>query len=144
MGIVDNFEPYYISNGDLLSPNLKQLVNENTFISLYHSHSYMLSIKTNNASEIDKRYNEIISLFDSDGAVAIFNNSLEASALENQKVTTETIISIFIIILSLVSAINVFNIIYSILILWKKYFDILKSIGVSNKQTNKILYKENV
>lgn len=142
VGIVDNFEPYYISNGDLLSPNLKQLVNENTFISLYHSHSYMLSIKTNNASEIDKRYNEIISLFDSDGAVAIFNNSLEASALENQKVTTETIISIFIIILSLVSAINVFNIIYSSLILRKKDFAILKSIGVSNKQTNKILALE--
>ena len=143
-GIVEDFNPYHNSNGSLQSPNLNQMLNENTMNNLGIGGYYILAVKTNDAYEINKRRSEINALFDYDGAFRMNNNSLFAISLKSQRAMTETIINLFIIILYLISGLNVFNIVSSSIILRKREFAVLKSIGMSNKQINKMITLEGV
>lgn len=59
-----------------------------------------------------------------------------------QKEITELIINSFILLLVLISSVNIFNTIYSSIVLRKKEFAIFKSIGTSNKQINKMIFFE--
>ena len=61
-----------------------------------------------------------------------------------QKTITMMVINCFIGLLALVSAVNIFNTIYSNILLRKKDFSVLKSIGMSNKQINKMMILEGI
>ncbi len=54
----------------------------------------------------------------------------------------KVVIYTFIILIALFSCLNIFNTIFSSIILRKKEFAMLKSIGMSNKQINKMLFLE--
>ena len=95
---------------------------------------FQVFIKTNNPYQIDE---EIANL---EGASGI-NYSANDEIGTEYKIES-IVVYTFVILIVLFSCINIFNTVYSSIILRKREFSILKSIGMSNKQINKMLFFE--
>jgi putative ABC transport system permease protein len=63
-------------------------------------------------------------------------------AQKSTKKVVDICVNSFIAFLALISAINIFNTIYSSMLIRKKDFLVLKSLGASNKKLNKIMNLE--
>lgn len=146
--IVEDFKPYnVVAEGSIAYPVIVQMVNEKTFDELikiqgYFSLKYNLAVDTDKTVEIEKRRAEIEEIFDGD----IFwqSSRLIGESMQSQKAITDIIINSFIGLLALISGVNIFNTISSSILLRKKEFAELKSIGMSNKQINKMLILEGI
>ena len=144
--IVEDFKPYNVlGKTSITSPEMIQMVNEKTFDELnkmqgYSSWAYELAVNTDKAAEIEKRMGEIEEIFE--GNISWQNNKAIGESTKVQKDITNAIIISFIGLLALVTTVNMFNIISSSILLRKRDFAVLKSMGMSNKQLNKMLILE--
>ena len=144
--IVEDFKPYNVlGKASITSPEMIQMVNEKTFDELnkmqgYSSWAYELAVNTDKVAEIEKRMGEIEEIFEGD--IYRQNNKAIGESTKAQKDITTIIITSFIGLLVLISAVNIFNTISSSILLRKRDFAVLKSMGMSNKQLNKMLIIE--
>lgn len=120
----------------IVSPEtLKKITNaENTDI--VHSEEWMsIYIDSNDPYKIDKEIEGI-------EGVSGTNYEEISKEIQNIDLIEKIVIYTFIILIALFSCLNIFNTIFSSIILRKKEFAMLKSIGMSNKQINKMLFLE--
>ena len=154
--IIDNYIPYEIShtsNSDkefkiniLLSKELfeKELSKigdyrgEDAHVSIY--------ISTEKPFEIDEKIDEIrkISYLETSFEAQGFNLYKTKLSEESKKNILSITLYLFIGFITCFSIINIFNTIFSSLMLRKGDFAILKSLGMSNKQIKKMLFLEGI
>lgn len=67
---------------------------------------------------------------------------MQSIKIENK--ITQLVINTFMGLIAIISAINIFNVVSSSIILRKRDFAVLKSMGMNNKQTNKMLLIEGI
>ena len=141
-GIIDNFSPYIVNNSGNRSidyPVIIQMVNENH---LKEYNQIYIALDTDKVYDISERMGEI-SNYAQQGLTISYNQIMGESA-KAQKTITDVVINCFIGLLSLVSAVNIYNTISSSMLLRKKDFAVLKSMGMSEKQINKMMRLEGV
>ena len=109
--------------------NTDIVYSDNTVFPIY--------IDSDNPNKIDE---ELENLEEIDGT----NYDRMNSGLEKNNLIEKIVIYIFLILIILFSCLNIYNIIYSSIILRKKELAMLKSIGMSNKQINKMLFFEGI
>jgi len=116
---------------------LKKITNaENTDI--VHSEEWMsIYIDSNDPYKIDKEV---------EGIEGVTGTNYEdiSKEIQNIDLIEKIVIYTFIILIALFSCLNIVNTIFSSIILRKKEFAMLKSIGMSNKQINKMLFLETI
>ena len=120
----------------IVSPEtFKKIVNaENTDI--VYSEEYMdIYIESSNPYKIDEEIKGIEGINGTN-----YDDMLKSG--QNEILIEKVVIYTFIILIALFSCLNIFNTIFSSIILRKKEFAMLKSIGMSNKQINKMLFLE--
>lgn len=142
VGIIDDFSPYIIkhsNNSDLSSPGIIQVVNENN---LKKDNYIYLALDTDRFYEIDERLGEMSNIVG--GELTSSRIKIMAESTKIQKTITETVINCFVGLLILVSAVNIFNTISSCILLRKRDFAVLKSMGMSKKQINKMIFLEGI
>lgn len=169
VGIVDNFEPYINSkfSGDI---TINQLISPQSAIKLIKELNYISFAQINivtdqeKAEKIDKCMNDIKMMYGKNDSV-IGNNKLpidlskyknSINPEETTKISTEKISEMnernilkillysFVGVVIVIAIINTFNTIYASIILRKKEFATLKSIGMSNKQIRKMTSLEGI
>lgn len=147
-GILDDFEPY-ISNNDTISTDIYFIANENTIdkfkITNTNSGSismYNIYIDTDNVYELDNRKKELAELCNQ----TYFGYNLYEERISelSQKAVTKIVAYTLVGLVSLISVFNIFNTIAQSIMLRKREFAELKSIGMSNKQLNKMLFLEGI
>lgn len=109
--------------------NTDILYNENNISPIY--------IDSDNPNRIDE---ELKNVKEIDGT----NYDKMNSGLEKINSIEKIVIYTFLILILLFSCLNIYNIIHSSIILRKKELAMLKSIGMSNKQINKMLFLEGI
>ena len=147
-GVVDSFEPY--------TPNNYQIVDYNTtIIVLLSKDLYEKEIK-NNAETISNIYISTDKPYEIDRKIEEFNNSQEDEYLWGKNLYDERlqeeskfelfkfILYVFDILIISFCMFNIFNIISSSTIFRKRDFAILKSLGMNEKQINKMLGFEGI
>ena len=142
VGIIEDFSPYTVDtsrNFDIYSPTVIQMVNENN---MGKNNFINLAVSTDKLNEIYERMETISNIIGEE--VGCRGTKLFAESTKTQKVITEVVINCFICLLSLVSAVNIYNTISSSMLLRKKDFAVLKSMGMSEKQINKMMRLEGI
>lgn len=143
VGIVESFKPYINVENRVSALILYQLVNKNTFEELskltQYSPSNTIVIKTNDTNKIEQHYREIEDIGGSQS-----NHYSISATVKSQKAITEIVINSFIGMLFVIAILNMLNIMFSSLILRKREFAVLKSIGMSNRQINKMMCLEGI
>lgn len=121
----------------IVNPNLykKMTSAENTGLVPLENEKINIYISTDNPTQIDKEIEGI-------EGVSGTNRKGIFKEMQNSNVIEEIVIYTFIILIALFSCLNIFNTIFSNIILRKKEIAMLKSIGMSNKQINKMLFLE--
>lgn len=146
-GITSDFAPY-ITSENIEMPQISILVNnhvaEESKLENYNSNGIymgMLNLDTDNPYEIDKALNEI-----DPKEEKYFKNNLhdENVSYESQKNITKILAYSFVLFIALISAINIFNTISFSVLLRKREFAILRSVGMTNKQINKMVFLEGI
>lgn len=148
VGILDNFAPYTY---DIMAetPQIYQIVNKKTMNNMSNNFSRVfVNIDTDKPFEIDTLLKNYITanLNKNYGASGISgtNNFEKRVSEENQKTITKIIAYSFVGLIFLVTVINIFSTIYSSILLRKKDFAVLKSMGMSNKQIRKMMFLEGI
>ncbi len=142
VGIIEDFSPYTVDtsrNFDIYSPTVIQMVNENN---MGKNNFINLAVSTDKLNEIYERMETISNIIGEE--VGCIGTKLFAESTKIQKVITEVVINCLIGLLSLVSAVNIYNTISSSMLLRKKDFAVLKSMGMSEKQINKMMRLEGI
>lgn len=144
-GIVDDFGNY-IETGNIIEPNINQIVNEETAkkmqISELQKFIY-INIDTNKTKELENAINRINETKTNYEPPIIGNNLYETRlSEESQKNITKTLLYSFVILFSAISILNIFNTIQSSIYLRKKEISMLRAIGMSNTQLKKMLVLE--
>lgn len=106
-----------------------------------------LYLKTDEPYEIDNVINEISDIFkekNKENSITGTNLYQESVAINSENLIKEIVIYTFIIFITMFSIVNIFNVIFSSIILRKKEFAVLKSMGMSEKQISKMLRLEEV
>ncbi len=140
VGILEDFAPYtvYESRNSVLnvsSPIIIQMVNQNN---IERENDVYISLIANDTYEIEKNTDKLSNIIE--GIVRFQNVGNIIKSLETQKFITDIVIISFISLLAIVSAINIYNTIYSSILLRKRDFAVLKSIGMSEKQNTKMMF----
>ena len=141
-GIVDNFEPY-LEMTNIENPSIIQIVNDDTAETLNQTAFgfSLISIDTNSAYDIDKFLKEIDENQQSFFGINIYETRVSE---ESQRAITEIVAYSFVGLVALVSIINIFNTISFSVFLRKRELSILKSMGMSDKQINKMMTLEGI
>ena len=147
-GIVDTFEPY--------TPDNYQILDYNTIIiALLSKDSYEKEVE-NGTIELSNIYISTDKPYEIDRKIEEFNNSQEDEYLWGKNLYDERlqeeskfelfkfILYVFDILIISFCMFNIFNIISSSTIFRKRDFAILKSLGMSEKQINKMLCFEGI
>lgn len=169
-GIVDDFTPYINSkfNKEIV---INQLISPENAISLIKEYGYVsfaeINIKTDaeRAMKIDESIKDIKEIYGENGAIIGNNNlpndfsnkkdSVDPSkdltrittnkvSLANEFNILQILLYSFVVVVAIISSVNIFNSIYANIMLRKKDFASLKSIGMSNKQMNKMMFFEGI
>ena len=167
-GIVDDFSPY-ITNKLANGTRIIQVMSPEYVMKLIDKYDYIyfaqINIRTDEkrATKIDECMNEIKKIYGETEAV-VGNNKLPmdfskyeesispeetTTRIDTSKVSAMSVMKLlrvllysFVVVVAIIASINIFNAIYASIILRKKEFAMLKSIGMSNKQVNKMLLLE--
>ncbi|MCI9275780.1 MAG: ABC transporter permease [Clostridia bacterium] len=142
VGIIEDFNPYTVYNSrnfEIYSPTIVQMVNENN---IGKNNFIELAVSTDKLNEIYERMETISNIIGEE--VGCRGTKLFAESTKTQEVITEVVINCYICLLSLVSAVNIYNTISSSMLLRKKDFAVLKSMGMSEKQINKMMRLEGI
>ena len=169
-GIVDDFTPYINSkfNKEIV---INQIISPENAISLIKEYGYVsfaeINIKTDaeRAMKIDESIKDIKEIYGENGAIIGNNNlpndfsnkkdSVDPSkdltrittnkvSLANEFNILQILLYSFVVVVAIISSVNIFNSIYANIMLRKKDFASLKSIGMSNKQMNKMMFFEGI
>ena len=138
--VVDNITPYIeLDNSNFLA----MLVSSNTFDNMIRNEEKNVittEIKVMKKNILEEKENEIKAKFGEDITISnIYEGRISASSEERIK---EVILYSFVGLIAILSVINIFNIISSSIILRRREFAILKSIGMSKRKINKMLFLE--
>ncbi len=130
-------------NTSIYSPIIL-IVSEETFAELSKKLSFIndyIYIDTSKPEEIDNIVNNI-----KETGIALISMNLykENESYINRALMIRVLAYSFIIVVIMISAVNIFNIIYSNFILRIREFAILKSLGMSDKKIKKMLNLEGV
>ena len=142
MKVVDNITPYIeLDNSNFLAI----LVSSNTFDNMIRNEEKNVvttEIKIMKKNILEEKENEIKAKFGEDITISnIYEGRISASSEERIK---EVILYSFVGLIAVLSTINIFNIISSSIILRRREFAILKSIGMSKRKINKMLFLEGI
>ena len=140
--VVDNITPYIeLDNSNFLAI----LVSSNTFDNMIRNEEKNVvttEIKIMKKNILEEKENEIKAKFGENITISnIYEGRISASSEERIK---EVILYSFVGLIAILSIINIFNIISSSIILRKREFAILKSIGMSKRKINKMLFLEGI
>ena len=140
-GIIEDFNPYILSvtTNTLSNPSIIQIVNENN---IKEDDYIYLALDTYKLSDIQSKSGEIANIAGASLNVSKAQNM--AQSLKVQKTITNIIINCFVVLLTLVSFVNIFNTISSSILLRKKDFAVLKSLGMDENKLNKMMFIEGI
>ncbi len=135
-GIVDNIQPYMVSDSLYMDIIISEdMVKEYEEEESSPTPSVLLTLDTDKPNEID----EIVGGLDTWQSVNKYEYKLSDIS---KKAIIEIAVYTFIIFITLLTIINIFNIIFSNIMIRKKEIAILRSIGMNKKQINKMLFLE--
>lgn len=147
-GVINNFEPYTPQNYQLIDYNTVIIVmlSKDKYEKELEDKTISLSsiyISTDNAYEIDNRMEEIENISKD---MAIFGENLYETRMETESFQElfKFILYMIIIMITVFSMTNIYYIISSSTNLRKKDFAVLRALGMSEKQINKMLFLEGV
>lgn len=142
-GILDNFEPY-ISNNNLTPLNICFIANKNTIDKFISNNTSIcdICIDTDDAYELDNRKEELSEICNN--TYSGHNLYAEHISELSQKAITKIVAYTLVGMVSLISVFNIFNTVSQSIMLRKREFAELKSIGMSNRQLNKMLFLEGI
>ena len=170
VGIVDDFEPY-INGKYQRDVAINELMSPETAINLIKEFDYVsyveIRIKTdqNRAAKIDEYMPEIKKMYDENGIIMGVNRlptdlsnektsykpredliriDTEKISHQNERNIIRTLLYSFVGIVAIIITVNTYNTIYYSIILRKKEFASLKSIGMSEKQLRKMTILEGI
>ncbi len=155
VGILDDFEPYINLNSNTSNIYMMQIVNEETLKELnkiYYknelngileesSREYSVILNTDKALEIELNSEEIKKIPYVQGIISL---DLYYQTEKSQKIIVEVLIYTFMALLTAIATLNIYNIVYFSTLLRKKEFAELKSIGMSNRQINKMFILQGI
>lgn len=155
VAIIEEVEPYIYLNGNISYISILQIVNEETLKDIGETYlktkdyvgereqptRTILELNTDKAYEIQLKEEEIKKL---PYVTYLGQWKLYYQSAKSQKIITEMLIYTFIALLTSIAAVNIYNIIYFSILLRKKDFAELKSIGMSNKQINRMTILEGI
>lgn len=149
VGILEDFRPYRENVGTIEYPIIEQIMNEETAKNVrvlpYDDASVTIFIKTDKAYEIDEKISDLrIMCAEKSSDASGFNTYERKKANMSEQAITKILIYAFIGLIGVISALNIFNTISFSVLLRKKEFAILKSIGMSEKQKNKMMMLEGI
>lgn len=140
--IVDDFSPFILEcskNCDIYSPRIILLSKDN----ILKEDSYLyLALDTDKFYEIGEKIESLSNLVGEE--LNFSRTKIIAESAKAQKSITEIIVNCLIVLFGIISFINIFNTIFSSILLRKKEFAVLNSIGMSIKQINKMLFLEGI
>ncbi len=153
VGIVDNFEPLINDNSRINVLLSKDRINtEDAELDEYGMsalENYNVWIESNNSEKMDIKISEYNNLMILQGKPIINGkNNMETSEYSwkieevSRRMLVKIPIYIFVGMVTLLSVLNIFNTIHNSIILRKREFAELKSLGMSNAQLNKMLFLE--
>lgn len=147
-GVINNFEPYTPQNYQLIDYNTVIIVmlSKDKYEKELEDKTISLAsiyISTDNAYEIDNRMEEIENISKD---MAIFGENLYETRMETESFQElfKFILYMIIIMITVFSMTNIYYIISSSTNLRKKDFAVLRALGMSEKQINKMLFLEGV
>ena len=149
VGILKDFKPYRQNPGTIDYPIIEQVINEETAKNVrvlpYDDASVTIFIKTDKAYEIDEEISDLrVICAEKSSDASGFNTYEIKKANMSEQAITKILIYAFIGLIGLISMLNIFNTISFSVLLRKKEFAILKSIGMSEKQKNKMMMLEGI
>lgn len=133
VSIVDNIEPYLTNDRNISAIISDELVKE-YFERAGISQNVKLFLSTNKPYEIDKIAKNL--------SIYTTNKYADRLSEASKKAILEIAVYTFIIFITLMTIMNIGNIISSSIILRKKEISMVKSIGMSEKQIRKMLFLE--
>lgn len=148
-GIIEDFSPYLVMK-EPEDPTICFLINEETYNETYEEHKSLTSLEIFLASmyiDTDKPYeiDEALKTIDEKQEKYFGSNRYaEQLSKKSQQAITKIVAYTFIGFIALISAINIFNTISFSVLLRKREFAMLKSIGMSNKKINKMMFLEGI
>ena len=142
--VVDNISPYIkLDNSNFLAI----LVNQETLNKIMKKEEKEIIdteiyVNTSNTETFDEKEEEIKENLGED--ISITNIYEGRISSESEEKIKEIILYSFVGLIAILCIINVFNIIHSSIVLRKREFAVLKSIGMSKKQLNRMLFLEGI
>lgn len=142
--VVDNISPYIkLDNSNFLAI----LVNQETLNKIMKKEEKEIIdteiyVNTSNTETFDEKEEKIKENLGED--IFITNIYEGRISSESEEKIKEIILYSFVGLIAILCIINVFNIIHSSIVLRKREFAVLKSIGMSKKQLNRMLFLEGI
>lgn len=142
--VVDNISPYIkLDNSNFLAI----LVNQETLNKIMKKEEKEIIdteiyVNTLNTETFDEKEEEIKENLGED--ISITNIYEGRISSESEEKIKEIILYSFVGLIAILCIINVFNIIHSSIVLRKREFAVLKSLGMSKKQLNRMLFLEGI
>ncbi len=121
---------------------VKEVLNENI-----EDGSYYLSdllIKSNNAQELENKLNDLAKKDEKYSEINVFNYETYVKQEKRMILVTKIFLYGFITVITLIGVTNIFNTITTNMILRSKEFAMLKSVGMSGKEFNKMIRLESI
>lgn len=143
-----------IENSEKNTEKLIKYLEDNNFVNSYsitkneifsneRNDSIVIKLETDRALELDKKIGKSGPVV-GDNTYFTMNKYIEKIANESRQGVVEIFAYSFIILICIISALNIFTTISSSINLRKKDFAILKGIGMSGEQINKMLRVEGI
>lgn len=121
---------------------VKEVLNENI-----EDGSYYLSdllIKSNNAQELEDKLNDLAKKDEKYSEINVFNYETYVKQEKRMILVIKIFLYGFITVITLIGVTNIFNTITTNMILRSKEFAMLKSVGMSGKEFNKMIRLESI
>ncbi len=121
---------------------VKEVLNENI-----EDGSYYLSdllIKSNNAQELENKLNDLAKKDEKYSEINVFNYETYVKQEKRMILVIKIFLYGFITVITLIGVTNIFNTITTNMILRSKEFAMLKSVGMSGKEFNKMIRLESI
>ncbi len=147
---ITNTIPKSVSQ-DMFGTDLYLIVNNKTFGDLFKetlkvdfNNMYDYYIYSSNPEKLDEIINSLNEKYDGLTRIVSSNLSVQQKSNENERLIKEILLYSFLVLVSILCVINVFNIIISNIEARKYEFAELMAIGMSKKQINKMLRMEGI
>ena len=133
----------------LFGDDITLVVNPHTFRQLFYTTlgvdmaiNYTYYIYTSNPEGLDQMISSLATKYDESTRISSTNYATEQQSNVNEKLIKEILLYSFLILICVLAIINVFNIVSSTIRIRRSEFAELQAIGMSKRQTNKMLRLE--